>query len=662
MSFALLALLAPPVSLELSAGRLDQAVEALERASGRSLECAANLSAEVVVLAVVDRPVEEVMGRLAEVVGGDWETVGNAQRLVRRSVPARDPESARKITAWLEANRPGRFDADELARRMKQGIAAFSPRAESPLRAMDAKGPAARTLARAVEAIGVASLANLPLRTRVVYANRPTAAQRVLAAEPLLSAYFSERNAWAGAARRAGVAPPRSQNVTYVVNELMVRRTALAQPPARVLFEAYRDGFDAPWARVRLVDRLGRVVDEAQATLAPSSPMPNETPVAGRTPLSLSEDGEALLRAFGSFSQGPRPDLLPPDLRARMIDAKANEPMGFVTGETFARIARRRGRSLAVCLPDFPLVAGWVAPDGKRPSEEQYLANLTQMKFQVREIDGWLLAHRTQPVPRVDRAVLSAYLRRRDAGEMNLQEEAEWTARLPHPYDNWLPGSLQYLLFGQPLDEGESNDPDVLRFYGSLTPAQRRAAEAGMTIRSLTSEQRSQLSAILFGRHSGLKVERERPPAEEDEASEAFPLGDLFDEPTEALPTGLPAEGRMALHRSQEEVAVVPFQSTGWAQSPQAMTARDLAIRVAHQAESSGPRAILAGVRSGSQERIILAFDLAPGITARLELRKTRPSPNAEGLSGMSESYRAQYERTLAAYQRMLLPRGTPPP
>jgi hypothetical protein len=662
MSFALLALLAPPVSIELSAGRLDQAVEALERASGRRLECAANLGAEVVVLAVVDRPVEEVMGRLAEVVGGDWETVGNAQRLVRRSVPSRDPEGARKIAAWLEANRPGRFDADDLAWRMKQGIAAFSPRAESPLREMDAKGPAARALARAVEAIGVASLAGLPLRTRVVYANRPTAAQRALAAEPLLGAYFNERNAWASAARRAGVAPPRSQNVTYLANELMVRRKPLAQPPARVLFEAYRDGIDAPWARVRLIDGSGRIVDEAQATLAPSSAMPNGSPVAGRTPLSLSEDGEAILKAFGSFNGGPRPDLLPPDLRARMIDAKAHEPMGFVTGETFARIARRRGRSLAVCLPDFPLVAGWVSPDDKRPSEEQYLANLTQMKFQVREVDGWLLAHRTQPVPRVDRAVLSAYLRRRDAGEMSLEEEAEWAARLPHPYDNWLPGSLQYLVFGRQINEGEWNDPDVLRFYGNLTPAQRRAAEAGMAIRSLTAEQRTQLSAILFGRNSVLKVERERPPQEEDEASEAFPLGDLFDEPTEALPNGLPAEGRMALHRSQEEIAVVPLQGTERAQDPQAMTARDLAIRVAHQADSSGPRVNLSGVRPGRQERIILAFDLGSDITARLELRKTRPSGTANGLSGMSESFRAQYERTLAAYQRMLLPRGTPPP
>lgn len=658
MLLAAIVLANPTITLDAPADRLPAALAALGEAAGLRLECTQSLAREVVVMHIDHRPRDEVLAQFAAALDADWTPIDGGFRLNRsadRIKALRAAQAAREVAAyarWMQTVRiEERFDADALAKKMKGIVQAYRPRQDPMIiRRANEDGPAHRALIRALQTVGSRALAAIPVGGRVVYANRPTPAQRSLSAQPILRQYTAERQAWASAAKRNGVQPPRMGGSTIIPSGLLAKLNA-AEAPTRALLELARHSRGpSVAASLKLVDAQGRIMDRASVSPGWTANLLEK----GTVPLELSPDAIAV---GGFWGRPAGASGVSEELRARLADPVKHEPLRIVPGDLLPKVARRRKVSLIAALPDSTFLTGTFLPKGGPLTEEVFLDRLALDGVEVTPSEGWLLGRILDPSLRdfqVDRRMLAEFVRM-PLGE-GIDVAADWAARLPAFLENYLPISIRSYILGESDPTFNNNDPRTLRFYGTLTPAQRKAALDGLSLGSLNALQRERLQPLM-GLIGSLDVEASRAPEREDDSGE----GDLMGEPTEALPNGLPRDGVLVVGRADQEVALARWRTQGgdaMALTPRAFVDQEMAEAQMRRTGHSGGLD-LQSLQMADQEVLKLRFRLTETVSAVRTLSATRVRNQKGGLSAMSQPFQQEVEKYRARWRTAA---GSPPP
>gem|GEM_PF-4398959 len=662
--FALAVLIDSPVTLTVPASDLGSTLAEISQATGVRHEAAENIRREIVLVHVVAVKPQDLRERLAKALNASWKTEGDGWRLYRSSEQARDEavaeQSARRarLAQWIAESRvPAVFDAPKLASELASKLQAFQgarDRTRAELRRFDADGPAGRLTRRALAAIGAAELARIPSWTTVVYATRPTPAERALpSGDLMLRTYGTERQAWLAAAERAKIATPRRGNTIYEVGSLAKGQDVGARP-YRVLLRLTRTLGGSVHAYGHVADERGRVIDEVQENANGDLKF---APVPGVTPLPLPKEIEPLREALASRYEAGVRTPFPNAVLERFLQPENVDPLRLVASPLLLHIARRRGVDLIASLPDDVFALGLFGR--QELTEEAYLQGLGLVGVNVSESPGWMIAQQTNPAARipVDRKALGAFVRRLAAGPLSVDEEAAFALRFPR-HSRTLATYREILAPRSPNDP--PHDEDLLRLYGMLTPEQRRTAARGLRMSDLSSSQLAALGAWVNAPFRMLDA----PPLPASGSDDEMPRSELHRIPAEALPNGLPREGILTIKSLREDVAVVPITSPkGGRASDISMTAREFAFHRVQSAQQppdgESSRFLFEQARPASRDLVTVELELGADrrLLGKLSSQQSKPS-------GFSKEWEGAVQKGLERYRNMFgAPgRGVPPP
>jgi hypothetical protein len=221
-----------PVAFRATAMPAGRLIPRLGEQAGVKLTCAPELASDVLLLSVKDRPLSEVMGKLAEAGSAEWMPDGNGFKYTR--TPALAARLRREEVAEVEAGLRKRLKpvydslavqltlarAQEaiLARRMLRAERVDSDRPgfrkkwearERRLQELDALNPVYRLIGRCLQDVGIPRIAAMGYGERLVFSTHPTAAQKALARRSAVAAsLYPEEEALWNTARKQALARP----------------------------------------------------------------------------------------------------------------------------------------------------------------------------------------------------------------------------------------------------------------------------------------------------------------------------------------------------------------------------------------------------------------------------------------------------------------------
>lgn len=597
MTFAalLLGALAPTVSAQSDAIRVDALLKDLSIQSRTKLECAPDVGREAVVVQFRDEPSDEVLDRLAKVVGAEWSEREGARRLHRSPELLKREAAAERsrlagqwkllfdgILAEIEKMPPVDDNfADILVGAGSTGDDRDPESADRTARQLLQTNPAARTVAKLLAAWDPARFFELRIGERVVFSDVPTAMQRGIprAWNPAWSEHkrnlellFRAKERAAGRAKRLGY---------YGLPEL--GPSTLESGYGKTVLSLSRFGqLDITWTLIT-VDRQGQGlffasgrIPDAGRRLFPATPgggAPLEfTPEqrafafmsanigyasAGGMPELKLPDGTVVRPSYGismAESQGKPPDL---GLAKLLSDPVERDPAGPLAGELLRQIARKEQRPLIALVSDGGVLALMRSLNGAPvPTDKAILSILTQDQVdpaariphaEVLDDSRWMLLRPYFPVAarqaRFDRGALkSLFQALRLKGSLTLADGVVYLRASARPTF----GSLDMLCLIHanpqiPREDFPRGFSEALAFLAALTPAQIELLEArGSTLRDLAPAQRETIRRWVFDgyRSDGLENRVINPQA-----------GPLAQDPTERYPNGLPLDATVRLRK-----------------------------------------------------------------------------------------------------------------
>jgi hypothetical protein len=183
-----LALLAEPlVSFHADAVRTGALVESLADQSGRKLTFSPAVADEPVVADFSNVPLNDVLSRIALVVGAEWIAENDELRLTRTSaLIARQQREEREriVSAWKEVLDAGEKEVNELTKFDEDQARKFADllkrleEDDSMMSTLQLENPTNRAAALLLARIGAQAISSLAIGERVVYSDHPTPMQR----------------------------------------------------------------------------------------------------------------------------------------------------------------------------------------------------------------------------------------------------------------------------------------------------------------------------------------------------------------------------------------------------------------------------------------------------------------------------------------------------
>lgn len=191
---ALLAALIPQtVSFEADAVQVKVLVAELAKQSGLNLVCDPVVSTEPIVADFKDQPVEDVLARLADLIGAEWKISDRERRLTRSSeLKARQEREDRQKMAEIwrglleqtlkEVEALPKFDEKEAERMVNRNRLAELNAQQWSAEAiyLATSNPVARYSARLLSLIGPETISRMAVGERIVFSDLPTPMQRQL--------------------------------------------------------------------------------------------------------------------------------------------------------------------------------------------------------------------------------------------------------------------------------------------------------------------------------------------------------------------------------------------------------------------------------------------------------------------------------------------------
>lgn len=582
---------AQKVTYTTRAATADHVVAELAVATKMNLSVAPSMANEVLVISVKGVPVNDLLARIATATAGSWTQDGQTLKLVSNDA-VRNREAKAELAQRVLAIKK------EIVERMKPHKAYDMPSDEDapPDPKAKPKKPVPEVVDDEAQVLGhldPEALAALGDNDRVVFSTRPTRAQRPFVGD--VSAVINRIIQKHNAELASGVGAPDSDDDDEVTSLPPAFKSLMAQrnKPIGAVFKAIAVaskmgmgmGNGMMQIELRLYDADGKVVyttqiglngsmlgAEAEAESKPETPLP----AGPQTPIEISSTTKAFADAFKGMEGGPRNFKLTSEVRYLVYHPDKIDPLSLFTTDALLATAKKHELPLVASVPDNAISMMSMFGGSKKNATvegfEKELASDGAMQASVAE--GWLLIRPSKPASarerRVDRAALTALMKAVDEkGAPNLDDLAAFSLHAPPPImtDEGLTTMYMAIFVPGSMLTGmmKPSNWDMLRFYGSLPPQMKSGFSNGgrINLGALNGYQQGLLRQMVYGASPSLEP-ADSKPAEDDGGLFGFMSsvlnmglggGDYRNEPTEALPDGIPGNGFMEVVPTTEPVA-----------------------------------------------------------------------------------------------------------
>lgn len=644
------------VSLNLRASRTPTVLAELSKVAGVKLEAANSAMDDVLVVAVKDVTVADLLKRIATTTASEWKPIDGGFRLVPDPITRRKQRAAEEKARIDALNKDIQKKWDEATKASAdaKGTGSVTIGAQSASAAFSSGGPGQKTIIKLIAGVERGLLSDVRKGDRIVFSTSPTPMQRPLAANAigLIDQFVVEHNAAAAKNKRQSSAEEDKMLAAMpaFIREMAGREGKRIENATKALLIVSRQSIlDMVQCEMRLYDDKGAVVGSEQMSLNegdlmsmveemdldPTKPKkPKKEEPGNQTPIEYSEDSKAfegLKTAFSTASIKISPDTL-----KKIRNPESYDPLSFASTDEVLSCGKSLGLNVVANLPDSAASVMGNMVGGKQ-TVASVLAKLGGDK-ELKRIDdaGWLTILPAKPErarqERLSRSALGTLVRAAaDKGMASLDDMANYALAAPDPMEGgigqeWLtmfvPGGVSMTMNG-------ITSWDMLRFYGALDPATRVTLSRGgrMMLSNLNAIQRTALMKMVYGAGGRLEVRRQGDPEATDMFTKMimqFAGGggrDYLEEPTESLAGGLPGDGYLTLAvESEPTVNPVAGEGSMILGSSSAMGPDELAmIKMMKEDKNMSAMAgflpTFEKVRIGSRTKLSFSFHFTPVIS-----------------------------------------------
>ena len=682
------------VTFTTRAARAAVAVPALGKAAGQELLVSPIMADEVILVSVANRPLGEVMERIATVTSGTWKPAGNGFRLVPDPIKRKAEEAARLAARVNSLTQGLKFFAkkiDKQATRVDEALKAQkpgSPLSPEQIKILKTRNDlmlnTMRTEMAIVQQLGISNLARIGGDERVVWSNHPTAMQLPMDSTiaDLIGNFVQVRNG-----QLSNLPPPKDIDVSdltsheiEVIRIMRRQRTAKIESVAKINLMAKVNGNDGDETdiryQLRLYDASGTVLLNTEFNLGRGGPYDDkddsgEPSIVGEsgkdrntgTPIQWSGDSRAILDAhkLGNLDDGILH--INADLQRKLYHPEKFEPLSFVQTDELLSYAKLKGKPIVADLPDYWNLESNLLGGEEADSVEEVAKDI-ESKQTLTDIEDprYTLIQPTSPPKsrkfRTDRFALSNLLHAVEVKVIpSLDDFAVFALQSNERASNGI--ALGYMMNLIPSDSGfDLGTWETLRIYGLMNPDSKAKLLAGdrIPLRSLSNDQKVALSRLVYGPDQALEKVRDAKSAGNSDLTENL---DMFsgisylDEPTEVAPNGIPADGYLELGIKHEPFATPATNAALTYEARLATLTVDqfAQMRLAHTTgepdESGNIPPQISRFRVGELDQLDFHFHLSPQIMASETATNYRLSDHAEvvTMDTLPETMKAQISK-----------------
>ena len=679
--------LSPPITLDLRAMPLTEALPIVGKAFGARMRAAPAIGSEIVIASLKGVDLPGFRAKLAALFAGEWSVDADGTLVFNRSTKLRAAEAEANAARRLEEVRTWRThyaeliaDAPTFGTQEAQGLRReldsflkiptpkeFSIAHERSRERLSGRTPSRRAYVAALLAMPDAALIATDLNSRTVYSSRPTAMQRPLPFDgaALARRYAREETAWADATADL---PPPTPNSRWTQID---RRAAPVLAPPPLVTVAVSSSFGLANVELTMYDAAGRRVmresgfagDQQWTNDAERAKAREET----KFDVPLAPETLGFLRAFYPTDDGPGGT--PEDVaKAKpFFDVRARDPLSYAASDVLFALAAKRGTSLLARGGDEMMGIGYGLDPERGEIGSMSGVRMEDIGLRSDDADGWTLVASKDPghaaatfLPRERLARMLALAQATGLGE--IEDRAEVARLYPDLFEFFDGARIVERPYGlNPYDHV------ALALYGEI-PANLRAAARepdGVPVGTLPPPAKELMRRLFFDVEGRLTFSPEvaNPEVEARRAAmEATTGGEV----TFALPSGVPVGARLSLH--DETLAAVRL---GDGQFANVFTPAELAEAVwreRHLERFPGRRddpLELDALFSLRQRRLRLEVRLTPDLvyarTMTTEVRDGGPPVKLDALpASFAAAYRAAYDAEEARWRGVPLPPSEP--
>jgi hypothetical protein len=662
---AALGLQSSNVTFTSRAESVDQLLKDLGKAAGVQLEASRSVAGDIMLVSVTDKPLQEVMARIARADGAEWRQTETGWRLDPSVRARRDElrdETDRRVRAFeavidkrlgeiqksLATSTDGKSDHT-----IAVGIGTDGGKFD-----MTNNSPEAAAVLKILKGIAPSDL-GVKSGQRVVYSTNPNSMQVPLGSgvgvqiQQLIDAHNKTANKNNDPSKNSEI-DQMPDFIKKMVEKMSKPIDGYAKADLVLSRMPYVSMLEATLV---LYDNQGNVVLTAPQVIDAGAIAGLITPAPAQTtgsPVELSDATKAFNTMFagmrgGNLSKGV---VLNDLTRPYVMDPEHHDPLALLPSDELLAVAKKLDEPIVAVIPD-ESVSILGAMLGAAPSEESVEADLKAEK-QMRQLNdpGWLTIQPTYPDDarenRTDRAALAKLMRAvRDKRIPTLDDMAEFSLHAPSPSS---PGVSQLYAssfsagaLGQGMD-GLANW-ELFRIYATLPIGVRSSMNAGndqsLPINTLTQGQIAELKQMVYGPLPQLQVDRGDGKSTDmitQMITSATGGQDYTDEPTEVLPNGLPLSGTLKISVSSEPLLSPSTNASGPDDVPQVMGVDEVAMLKYFStnpafAQMAGQMPKISNYKLGSRKVYSFKFEFAPKISSNGHLKDCSLPSDAEVVS-----------------------------
>jgi|GEM_PF-4245081 len=450
-------------------------------------------------------------------------------------------------------------------------------------------------------------------------------------------------------------------------NSLVETQTVLSEEGD----EYYSQGMAGVAVATRELSESGMIPGQEPSDEPARKPMPGD-----EIPMTISEEVKAVFDATNVDYENPLATTMSPNARELMMRVDLYDPMQFEIGEFLYEGAEKRNLNFVGVLPDYIRQYGNELPEKFGEVRDRF------PEFDLKETEegGWWSVLPEEPAEvwadRMDRRALTGTLMAaQNRLFVPLDVLSTFMFRFPSANENTMV-SQRLRLFApqmQSLMGGFGDEDDMMRVFGGMTQQERQVMRNGgsIPIARLSAGPRSVLQEKFFGYMPSVS-----PVDMEKDLNTGNPVDTVNDmmgmgmsmgmygrtgtEPTEIMPTGLPANGSVTMRVNRESYMVAlsadgglvanvpPFGRTELAFLSMMMKSAEV------MAEMQEVNQMFQNLRTGVRDQLHMVVLIAPGKGAKSVLSDPQdPDMNTKySISNLPVAVQQQMEADAAAIQK----------
>ena len=532
------------ISVHQDIGPAFKSVAAIAKVSGVMLVTEEPLASETVFLHAKERPLGEVLLKLADATGGQWTLKGNTYVLRRDLNIGSASSEVEKRLHQLSEYRDNLLKYANSSRTDEQLVSIVKERGrlneangkaigdgiDKKLRELDDYDPAYRFLGRCLQAVDLSDIAKLAPQASITFTTQPDASQRLLSQSAIaaLKKLIEEQSTW-GPILKKYYKPDqgtfftnstvdfakRTNNVAFFITRVMPWTRSVPYPKdavtTRISVLCYSE--NSYTINLKLFDASQTLVEDLEFSNIGFWPKDNNGPEPIKkhvfATVQPSVETKSLWRRVskGTVSKGTYDRF--------MLDPVNNDPLWFGNHEILGALSFVQPKSIVACLPD---IADFHLEHELSPSN--YLDNPGEKGLKLDEEINWLVItpkdvanHRAHRDDRRDLAAYAKELYDHNNYDILLYAPLEVTeSRLNYGYPHLIDPYFRFFhaAFNMPFQTA------FTKLLTSLNKDQLARIMDGQTIayRDLRAEQVALCSQIVYGARVNVSVEGDADPGQ----------------------------------------------------------------------------------------------------------------------------------------------------